>query len=182
MSSLAPEPPGLHAAQTSHPPHLCCSKCHQEDSCHYSLPSPSKKSSHLDKYGRNDDGSFWWVNYSLICILKLIIRWRFSVMFLTNSAITGVFCYNRAKYRENLEQKTLPTLMPKKQTPSLWDNHLTFDSKVRVSSPSNYFIGDMSRNQWPSDIVSQYFSIILYEYFSQLARFINEKNIHWYML
>merc|ERR1712051_740113 len=62
-------------------------------------------------------------------------------------AVIGVFCYNRAKYRENLDQKTLPTMMSKKQVPSLWDNHLTFDSKVRVTSPSNYFIGDMSRNQ-----------------------------------
>lgn len=62
-------------------------------------------------------------------------------------AVLGVFCYNRAKYRENLDQKTLPTMMSKKQVPSLWDNHLTFDSKVRVTSPTNYFIGDMSRNQ-----------------------------------
>lgn len=61
-------------------------------------------------------------------------------------AILGVFCYNRAKYRENLEMKTLPTSLPKKQAPSLWDNHLTFDSKVTVTSPSNYFIGDMNRN------------------------------------
>jgi len=61
-------------------------------------------------------------------------------------AILGVFCYNRAKYRENLEMKTLPTALPKKQPPSLWDNHLTFDSKVTVTSPSNYFIGDMNRN------------------------------------
>lgn len=62
-------------------------------------------------------------------------------------AVFGVFCYNRAKYRENLDQKTLPTMVPKKQAPSLWDNHLTFDSKVRVTPPSNYFMGDMSRNQ-----------------------------------
>jgi len=61
-------------------------------------------------------------------------------------AILGVFCYNRAKYRENLEMKTLPTSLPKKQAPSLWDNHLTFDSKVTVTSPSNYFIGGMNRN------------------------------------
>lgn len=62
-------------------------------------------------------------------------------------AIFGVFCYNRAKYRENLEQKTLPTSMPKKPAPSLWDNHMTFDSKVTVTSPSSYFLGDMRRNQ-----------------------------------
>jgi len=62
-------------------------------------------------------------------------------------AILGVFCYNRAKYRENLQQKTLPTFMPQKKAPSLWENHLTFDSKVTVTSPSNYFMGDMRRNQ-----------------------------------
>ena len=72
---------------------------------------------------------------------------RYTDVSLLYCVIAGVFCYNRAKYRENLDQKTLPTMMPKKKAPSLWDNHLTFDSKVKVTSPSNYFIGDMSRNQ-----------------------------------
>merc|ERR1711994_1219285 len=62
-------------------------------------------------------------------------------------AILGVFCYNRAKHRENIEQKTLPVSMPKKPSPSLWDNKLTFESKVTVSPPSNYFMEEMRRNQ-----------------------------------
>jgi len=62
-------------------------------------------------------------------------------------AILGVFCYNRAKHRENIEQKTLPVSMPKKPSPSLWDNKLTFESKVTVRPPSNYFMEEMRRNQ-----------------------------------
>lgn len=58
-----------------------------------------------------------------------------------------MFCYNRAKHRENIEQKTLPVSMPKKPSPSLWDNKLTFESKVTVRPPSNYFMEEMRRNQ-----------------------------------
>lgn len=62
-------------------------------------------------------------------------------------AILGVFCYNRAKHIENTRQKTLPISVPKKPSPSLWDNHLTFESKVTVKPPSNYFMDEMRRNQ-----------------------------------
>ena len=60
---------------------------------------------------------------------------------------SGVFCYNRAKHQENINQRTLPVSLPKKASPSLWDNHITFESKVRVQPPSNYFMEEMRRNQ-----------------------------------
>ena len=60
--------------------------------------------------------------------------------------IAGVFCYNRAKHIENTQQKTLPLSMPRKPPPSLWENHLTFESKVSVRPPSNYFMAEMGRN------------------------------------
>jgi len=62
-------------------------------------------------------------------------------------AVLGVFCYNRAKHRENVNQRTLPVSLPTKSTPSLWDNHITFESKVTVRPPSNYFMEEMRRNQ-----------------------------------
>ena len=43
-----------------------------------------------------------------------------------------MFCYNRAKHQENKASETLPLNMPSKpvkQTP-IWQNHLTFESKV----------------------------------------------------
>ena len=61
--------------------------------------------------------------------------------------LAGVFCYNRAKHRENVNQRTLPVSLPTKSTPSLWDNHITFESKVTVRPPSNYFMEEMRRNQ-----------------------------------
>jgi len=62
-------------------------------------------------------------------------------------AVLGVFCYNRAKHRENINQRTLPVSLPTKPKASLWDNHITFESKVTVSPPSNYFMEEMRRNQ-----------------------------------
>merc|ERR1719357_2119216 len=56
-------------------------------------------------------------------------------------AILGVFCYNRAKHQENKASETLPLNMPSKpvkQTP-IWQNHLTFESKVRVTAPLHQF-------------------------------------------
>ena len=55
---------------------------------------------------------------------------------------SGVFFYNRAKYNENLAQKTLPISMPKAQPPPLWKDHMTFESKVHVTTPINHFIAD----------------------------------------
>ena len=68
------------------------------------------------------------------------------LMFSTDCC-SGVFCYNRAKHRENIDQRTLPVSRPPQPSPSLWDNHLTFDSKVTVRPPSNYFMEEMRRNQ-----------------------------------
>ena len=62
--------------------------------------------------------------------------------------VPGVFCYNRAKHQENLNQRTLPVSLPTKpKAQSLWENHITFESKVTVSPPSNYFMEEMRRNQ-----------------------------------
>ena len=58
-----------------------------------------------------------------------------------------MFCYNRAKHRENINQRTLPVSLPTKPKASLWDNHITFETKVTVSPPSNYFMEEMRRNQ-----------------------------------
>ena len=62
---------------------------------------------------------------------------------------SGVFFYNRAKYNENLAQKTLPISMPKSQPPPLWKDHMTFESKVHVTTPINHFItdSDLKRTQ-----------------------------------
>jgi len=61
-------------------------------------------------------------------------------------AVIGVFCYNRAKYRENLKAASLPVAMPKVAPPPLWQDHLTFESKISLTTPIN-FMGDMRRNQ-----------------------------------
>lgn len=77
-------------------------------------------------------------------------------------AILGVFCYNRAKHHENKANVTLPTTMSQKfsnnnnntksSSQPLWKNHLTFDSKVTVATPSsghNQYLGNggLKRNQ-----------------------------------
>ena len=62
-------------------------------------------------------------------------------------AVLGVFCYNRAKHSENINKRTLPVSQPSKPPPSLWTNHITFESKVTVRPPSNYFMEEMRRNQ-----------------------------------
>jgi len=64
-------------------------------------------------------------------------------------AILGVFCYNRAKQQENVSSVSLPTTMPTKapiQTP-LWQNHVTFESKVQVTAPLHHFDSDLKRTQ-----------------------------------
>ena len=72
-----------------------------------------------------------------------------ELILLTLFIFSGVFFYNRAKYTENLAQKTLPVSMPKAQPPPLWKNHLTFESKVHVTTPVNHFLADsdLKRNQ-----------------------------------
>jgi len=62
-------------------------------------------------------------------------------------AIAGVFCYNMAKYRENQAKDKLPTSFQKPATSKpLWENHYTFDSKVRVTTPLSYFDTNMNMN------------------------------------
>jgi len=64
-------------------------------------------------------------------------------------AIGGVFCYNLAKYRENQAKDSLPLSMSKPAAASrpLWQNHLTFDPKVQVTTPLSYLDTQIKRNQ-----------------------------------
>jgi hypothetical protein len=70
--------------------------------------------------------------------------------FITHLTCPGVFCYNRAKQCENQAAVSLPLSMPTKapvQQP-IWQNHVTFESKVRVAAPLHIFdSGDLKRNQ-----------------------------------
>jgi len=86
------------------------------------------------------------ISVSLLLLKNPITSTNLGGMFM---AIIGVFFYNRAKYNENLKSKTLPVTMPKPQPPPLWKNHLTFESKVHVTTPINHFLGDsdLKRNQ-----------------------------------
>lgn len=120
-----------------------------------------------------DGGLHWLQNILAFTLLKLVTPLTYAVanvtkriavisvsllllknpVTLTNMggmamAVIGVFCYNRAKHRENTEAVTLPTSVPTKapaQQP-IWQNHITFDSKVRVAAPL-HFHGDLKRNQ-----------------------------------
>ena len=61
-----------------------------------------------------------------------------TVIHCTNYTITlGVFCYNMAKFRENVAKDSLPVSMPKtNKAKPIWENHYTLDnSKVNYIAP-----------------------------------------------
>jgi len=66
-------------------------------------------------------------------------------------AIMGVFCYNRAKHSENLKAESLPLTVASKaaqaQGAPIWQNHVVFESKVKVAAPLHHFDTDLKRNQ-----------------------------------
>jgi len=86
---------------------------------------------------------------AVISVSLLFLKNPVTPMNVAGMALTmfGVFCYNRAKHQENLAATTLPTKMPTAPTPPyIWQNHITYDSKVQVAAPL-HFAADLKRNQ-----------------------------------
>jgi len=121
-----------------------------------------------------DGGLHWLQNILAFTLLKLVTSLTYAVANVTKRiavisvsllllknpvtwvnlggmamAILGVFCYNRAKHQENKASESLPVRVssaPVKPTP-IWQNHITFESKVRVTAPLHHFDTDLKRNQ-----------------------------------
>lgn len=98
------------------------------------------------------------ISVSLLLLKNPVTYTNIGGMFM---AIAGVFFYNRAKHSENKSLTTLPTTVSgatnlnnnhKPNQKPLWQDHFTFESKVKVARPvdhTHFFNGqqDLRRNQ-----------------------------------